>query len=247
MRRQQGVAQRLSQLGVVFPQRSGVVVQPQGVAHQRVAVGVQPIGRQAHQHVALADAGRVEQCAPFGGADHEARHVELAGGVHPGHLRRFAANQGAAVDLTGAGHALDQRLDHAGAQLAQRQVVEEEEGTCAGRGDVVHAGVHHVLADHAVAFHCDGQLEFGAYAVGARHQHRLVVAGQPVQGAESADAAEHLRPVRASRDGGDASLDVLRGVKIDPGGRIGSGVHGGSDLIRRSPQQILRQPRFTHH
>jgi hypothetical protein len=68
-----------------------------------------------------------------------------------------------------------------------------------------------------------GQLELGADAVGAGHQHRLaVLARQVEQRAEAAQAAHHLGPEAALDQRLDALDHFVARVDIDAGVAVGS-------------------------
>ena len=60
-----------------------------------------------------------------------------------------------------------------GVQLADGDVVEEEEGLGTAHENVVRAHRHEVDADRVVAVHELRDLELGADAVGARDEHRV--------------------------------------------------------------------------
>ena len=66
------------------------------LAGQRVAVGMQAAGGDADQPVAAGDGRAVDDLGVVDHADGEAGQVVFALGVHPGHFRGFAADQGAA-------------------------------------------------------------------------------------------------------------------------------------------------------
>ena len=85
-----------------------------------------------------------------------------------------------------------------------------------------------------VAPRVDGQAQLGADAVGSRHQHGLAVAIQRHldQGAEAADAAQHLAAHGAPHVRLDALDQFLAGVDVDSGFAIG---YGGS-LSHSDPQ-----------
>ena len=151
--------------------------------------------------------GAVEDAVALGHADGEADQVELArfhGARVLGHL---AADQRAAGLAAALGHAGDELLDVVGVELADGDVVEEEQRLGAGAGDVVDAHGHQVDADGLEHARLLGDQRLGADAVGGRDQHRM---GEPVLGeleqpAEPADVADDLGPER----GADVVLDAL--------------------------------------
>ena len=119
---------------------------------------------------------------------------------------------------------------HRDVQLAGRVVVEEEQGLRALHDDVVDAHGDEVDADRVVPPGVDRKSQLGADAVGARYQHRLAVTGgQLHQGAEAADAGEHLGALRAAHERLDALDELVAGVDVDARVAITDGAfgHGG--------------------
>ena len=116
----------------------------------------------------------------------------------------------------------DDRSATVDVQLAGGEVVEEEQRLGALHHHVVDAHGDQVDADGVVPAAVDRQPELGAHAVGAGDQHRLPVAlGQLDQGAEAADAAQHLGAQRASHERLDALDQLVAGVDIDAGVAVG--------------------------
>ena len=69
---------------------------------------------------------------------------------------------------------------------------------------------------------CEGELELGADAVGAGHQHRLAVALADLeQAAEAADAGQHLGAHGALGERLDALDERVAGVDVDAGIAVG--------------------------
>ena len=134
-------------------------------------------------------------------------------------LGHLAADQRAAGLAAAMGHALDELLDVVGVELADRDVVEEEQGLGALADDVVDAHGHQVDADGVEAARGLGDQRLGADAVGGRHEHRVGVAvlGEREQPAEAADVADDLGPERGAHLGLDALDGLLAGRDADPG------------------------------
>ena len=106
---------------------------------------------QADEHVAALHVLTGDEAVALGDADREADEVELArlhGARVLGHL---AADQRAAGLPAAVGDALDELLDVVGVELADRDVVEEEERLGALAHDVVDAHGHEVDADRVEA------------------------------------------------------------------------------------------------
>ena len=102
-------------------------------------------------HVARADVLARDEAVAFGDAHREADEVELAGLHRAGMLGHLAAHQCATGLAAAVGHALDQLLDVVGVELADRDVVEEEQRLGALAHDVVDAHRHEVDADRVEA------------------------------------------------------------------------------------------------
>ncbi len=105
---------------------------------------------------------------------------------------------------------------------AAGEVIEEEQRLGTLYQDVIDAHRHQVLADRVVAVPLEGQLELGADAVGARHQHRFAIFLRKLeQRAEAADAGQHFRPHGAPGGRLDAFDQRIAGIDIDAGVAIG--------------------------
>ena len=162
----------------------------------------------------VLDEARPPELVALRQADGEAGHVEVAAGELPGVLGGLAAEQHALGAQAALVHAGDDLGDLFGHDLADHEVVEEEQRHGAAGRHVVDAHRHEVDADGAQLVHGAGQLDLGAHAVGAGHQHRVLELRQPHRSAEAAQPAEHQRVLRALEpllhevDGAVARLDV---------------------------------------
>jgi hypothetical protein len=121
---------------------------------------------------------------------------------------------------------LGDAFDHGGGGIhvepAAGEVIEEEQRLGALHQDVIDAHRHQVLPDRVVAVPLEGQLELGADAVGARHQHRFAILFRNLeQRAEAADAGQHLRTHGALRRWLDAFHQRIPGIDIDAGIAVG--------------------------
>ena len=199
----------------------------QDLAGEREAVGMEAGRGDAEHRVGRPHPGAVEDAGLLHHADAETGQVVLAFGVEPGQLRRFAADEGTAGPDASFGDAGDDLLAFLGAQLAGREVVEEDERLGPADHHVVDAHRHQIDADRLVPAALEGDLQLGADAVGARDQDRLgVTAGDLEKSAESADPGEDLGPHRAAGVG----LDPLdqRIPLVDVHARVAVGErHGG--------------------
>jgi len=131
-------------------------------------------------------------------------------------LRGLAADQRAARELASGGDALDDFGGDRDVEPLADVVVEEEQRLRALDQDVVDAHRDEIDADGVVPVQRERELQLGADAVGARHQHGLPVAlGQPDQRAESADAGEHLGAHRPLRERLDPLDERVAGVDVD--------------------------------
>ena len=182
-----------------------------------------PDERKPDDDVAGARAPPVDDAVAFDDADAESREVIVAVGVHAGHLGGFAADQGAARLHAALGDAGDDPLGDVHRKAPGRVVVEEEEGLRALDHDVVRAHGDEVLADAVVQAGVDREPELGADAVGAGDQDRPPPAALRDfdHGAESADAGQHLRPLRPRHARLDALDEFLAGIDVDAGIPVG--------------------------
>ena len=149
-------------------------------------------------------------------ADAEAGEIVVRAVVHAGHLGGLPADQRRA----GLHAALDDPAHHGlgdgHLELAGGVVVEEEQRLGALDDHVVGAHGHQIDADRVVAAGVDREPQLGADAVGAGDEHRAAVAGRQLdQGAETADAGEHLGALRAAHERLDALDEFVAGVDVD--------------------------------
>ena len=179
-----------------------------------------PVESMPTSDVALLDELRTPELVALRDADGEAGHVEVAVRELPGVLGGLAAEQHALGAHAALVHAGDDVGDLLGHDLADHQVVEEEERDGAAGGDVVDAHRDEVDADGVEPAHAAGDLDLGAHAVGAGHQHGVLEARQAHGAAEPAEAAEDERVLRALQpllhevDGAVARLDVDAGLLV---------------------------------
>jgi hypothetical protein len=163
----------------------------------------------------------------------EAGEVVFAVGVEAGHLRGFAADEGAAVGAACIGQAGDDLLRNFAVEAASGEVVEEEERGCALDGDVVDAVVDEVGADGVMDAELEGELELGADAVGRGDQDWLLVfAVETEEAAEAADLAEHVAGEGALGEVLDALFGAIAGGDVDAGVGVGGRGGGGFPLRR---------------
>ena len=185
------------------------------LAHQAEAIAVHAAAGQAQHHVAGFHVSAGQDFGFLDGADGKASQVVFAGGVHAGHLGRFAAYQGAAGQLAAPGNAADHGRSGVHIQLAAGKVVQEEQRLCALHQHVVDAHGHQVYAHGVVHIPFKGQLELGAHAVGAAHQHWLLVAlGHLEQRTKAANAGQHALAHGFLGQGLDAFHQCVTGVDV---------------------------------
>ena len=192
------------------------------LARERVAVGVQAVGGEADDDVARLDARAVDHLRAIDHADDRAGEVVFAALIHARHLRGLAADERAAGFRAGFGEALDELLEDARLQPLGADVIEEKERPRADDGDVVDAMIHEVLADRVVAIERKGELQLRADAIDAGDEHRLLHSFEirAEEAAETADLAEHLRPVRDLHAVVDAALHLVAEIHIHPRGGV---------------------------
>ena len=147
------------------------------LAGQRVAVCVESVGSDADHTVAFADAFAVQHTAFFHYTDDGAADIIFTGSVEIGHLSGLTADQRAVVFFAGLGKTGDQLLEDIGFQFAGADIVQEEERFRAQNGDVIHTVIDQIGANRVMLVQSEGDLEFGAHAVHAGNQYRLLVLG----------------------------------------------------------------------
>src|SRR5512145_957085 len=164
-------------------------------ADERKAVGVRPARGEAEQSIAGRDRAAVDDARLLHHADAEPGEVVFALRIHARHLGGLAADERAACDLAASGDAFDDGSGDGAIELSTSKVIQKKERLGALHEHIVHAHRHEVDAYGVVPPERECELELGADAVGARHQHGLaVILRDLAQRAEPADAGEHFRP-----------------------------------------------------
>ena len=139
-------------------------------------------------------------------------------------LGHLAAHERAARELAAVGHAFHDLGHMRGLDVADRNVVEEEERLGAGREDVVHAHCDEVLAHRLMPVEQLGEHELGPHAVGARDEDgvlHVLEGGDGEQTAKPADTADDLGTTGLGDhllDGVDRAATLGR---VDPGVLVG--------------------------
>jgi hypothetical protein len=170
---------------------------------------------KTQHHIALGDGFAGDQIGLFGNADCKAGEVVFARWVHAGHFGGFTADQSAAGQFATTSDAADDTRCGVYVQLSAREVIEEENRLGTLHQNVVHTHGYQILPDRIMTVELEGQLELGAYAVGAGHQHRFAEFLRHFeQRAKPADAAQHLRAHRALREWLDALDQRVAGIDI---------------------------------
>ena len=156
-------------------------------------------------------------------SDDTARQIVLAPAIHPGHLRRFAANQGTAAGPTGFGETAQDLIEDLGLEFLRPDVVEKEKRPRAKNGNVIDAVVDEIGADGVVPVHGKGDFQLRPDTVHTGDQHRLAHSGKigREQAAEAADFPEHLRPVRLPDESVDFALEAVAEIDVDSGAGVG--------------------------
>ncbi len=210
----------------------------QRVTHQRVAVGVQPARREPDQHVDLSHATRTQQRRIVDGPDAEPGQIERIVGHRARMLRRLAAEQRASGPPASLRHSFDDRGDALGHDLADGEVVEEEQRLRAGAHDVVGAHRHQVDADRVEPTDRAGDLELRAHAIGRRRQQPA--AADAEQAREPADLVGHLGAARPRGEVADQA-DGFRGrIDVDAGAPVGLGHRGVPASPAADPGPVTR-------
>ncbi len=144
-------------------------------SHEREAVAVEAARCEPQHDVARRDHRAVDHARAVHRAHAEAGEVVVVLGHDAGVLGHLAAHERAPRLPATLGDARDDRFDARGIELADGDVVEEEQRLGTGHEDVVRAHRHEVDTDRVVAVHELRELELGADAVGARDR----VPGRP--------------------------------------------------------------------
>ena len=181
-----------------------------------------PCRRQADEDVAGLDVFAGNDLVAVDDADAEASQVIVVFGIEAGHFSRFAAEESAARFLAGMGDTFDNGRNLDRVELADGDVVQEEERFGALDENVIDGHGDAVLTDCIVFAHHDGQAEFRADAVGTADQDRFldVAVHQGKEAAKAAKVTEDFRTVRGFDRifhqfyGFVASIDVDAGISI---------------------------------
>ena len=180
----------------------------QRAPRERVAVAPEARARDPDEVVTGTHA-LGQQLRALGHTHREAHEVEVARRHGIRVLGHLAADERAAGAPTSIGDATDDRVDHLRHQLADGDVVEEEERLGTLRRNVV-GGTDQVDADRVVPVHHPGDQRLRTDAVGGRHHHRIALRelAEREQPAEATDVAHDL----GSEGGPDVRLDQLDGL-----------------------------------
>ncbi len=108
-------------------------------------------------------------------ADDRPGEIEVRRLIEPGHLGRLAAEQRHLVVAAGALNASDDLARDIGIELADGQIVEEEQRLRVEDEDVVHAVVDEIGADRAVASGLRGDQDLRPDAVRGTNENLLRV------------------------------------------------------------------------
>ena len=219
------------------------------LAHQAEAVGVHTTGCQTQHHVAGFYIGTGQNFGLFDRADGKTGQVVFTGGVHAGHFGSFAANQGAAREFTTLGDAANDRRSGVYVEFAAGEVVQEEQGLGTLHQNIIDTHGHQVDTHGVVHIPLKRQLELGAHAVGAAHQHGFLVAlGYFKQCAKAANAGQNAFPHGLfcqrldALNQGVASVNINAGIFVGKGcgrARMGHGV-GQTGLLGLSPIEFAQ-------
>ncbi len=214
--------QHLAQRSVAQTLARRVQVEPavgDDLAHEAESVGMYAARRYADQSIAHGHLRGVDELRALYNAAREARDVVLSAAVHARHLGSLAADKRAARLPAALRHAGDDSFDLGRIVMADGHVVEEEQRLGALRQHVVDAHGHGIDADRVVLVHLEGEFEFGAHAVGAAYQNRLLNGEfrQVEHASESAYVAHSAEACGRCHMRLDASDDLVSGFEIDTG------------------------------
>jgi hypothetical protein len=194
------------------------------LAGERVAVGVQAVGGQSDEGIADTHARTVENFGTIGYPDDASDKIVVGPVIQAGHLRRLTTEEGTSGTFAGSSQTGDDFGKNGRIKFACAEIIEEEKRAGTHHGDVVHAMIDEVLPDGFVLPGQDGNFEFGADTVHARHKDRILHLRKSCteKPAEPSYPAEHARSVRLLHKGRQAVFQGVAQVDIDPGASIGS-------------------------
>jgi hypothetical protein len=188
---------------------------------QRVAVGVQPVATEGHQHITFLHARTAQHGIFLHDAGDKTGQIVVGRRVHAGHFCCFATNQRACVLAAARGDTGHHAFHHRRFELAKRHVVEEEQWHGTLHQNVIGAVVDEAVADGVVATGFDGDLDLGAHTVGAGHQQRRLVAlGHTEHATKTTKRAARTGRHGALHQFGKTMLRVVRGVDVHAGTAI---------------------------
>src|SRR5207302_7475788 len=190
----------------------------ENLADQGIAVGMRAARGKPEDHVAGPDRAPVDNAVLFHHAEREAGEIVFVPGERVRMLGRLAADQRTAGQLAARSDTLDDLRRNTHIELFADVVVEEEQRFGPANENVVYAHRNEIDAHRVVPLQFEGELEFGADAVGPRHEHRLAVFLRDLaQRAETAYASEHLGPQRAPGERLDRLDQRIAGLDVDAG------------------------------
>ena len=187
-----------------------------------------PLEFEPQHHITRDDRAAVDRLSALDRAHGEAREIVVARRIEPRHLRRLAADEGAADLAARPGDAGDDALGLRHFEPAGGEIIEEEERLGALHDEVVDAHGDEIDPDLVVPAGLDRDLELGADAVGRRDQDRILVAGR-LQVEERAETAQSCLGPGARRRPRQRlqRLDKrVPGIDIDAGLAVGFGALG---------------------
>ena len=165
-------------------------------ARERIAVGVQSVGRQHDDGVPGCDAIDVDQRGFRGHADHASGKVELVFLIDPRKLGGLAAEQRAVELPAGPGRALDDIGDDFGVEPGGGEIVEKRARQRTDDKYVVCAVIHDVGADGVVAPGLGRDGDLGSDRIDAGDDDGIIdTRRNPQRAPKSADIAHDERAV----------------------------------------------------
>ena len=203
-------------------------------------------GSQTYQHIASGQLGAVDLFRFVHDAHGEPSQVVLVLRIETGHLGSLAADEGAfglAAAISDAGNDL---FDAAGDVLAAGDVVQEKQGLCAAADNVIDAHGYAVDAHRVMLVQQKGDLQLGAYAIGAGDQNGAGHTGQ-IGGelaAEVTDAAQDAINVGGLNQGLDLIDHLIAGSYVYASGGVGIGF---TVLMQRDPLLKILDQNISLH
>lgn len=187
---------------------------------------MQARGGHTDDHIAPADTLRPQHLVLLHDTDGCCRDVVLVLRHHTGVLRRLTAEEGTPCSDTALGNALHNLGDMLRHNLADSDVILQEQWLRTAHHQVIHAHGDKVNADRVVDPQLLGNHQLRSHTVRTCGKQRLLVLPQREQTGETAQPPAHLRPRRPLGVRREQFHSLIPSLDINAGGGIRVVSHG---------------------